>query len=1315
MKLSRLIFSFCLLLPLGFSSVVTAQSISQQLPFPIGESSLLSLFNKPIVFTEAEGFPLQHTNTITEDDQGFIWIGGLGGLVRFDGISFTPIPLCVEGNEQWHIRDLLFDSEEQQLWIATWGYGLLKLELNTYTCTQVYSGTTHQDKHLYWIHKAADALWLGKKKGITALPFDRDTVLDFSYTVRPQEEEQLAVNRVNNLISHQKDIVEDSLLWIGTVDGLLRFNLYSHQFKRYSYDPGTRDYPLVNSIRTIYQEHDGQLLLGTWGGGVLRFDPADGSFDRPAKRTADFGNTITSIVSGSDGQLLVHSTDGLQKLDPDSWAMGDRLENDFEKNLIYGCKFIDKAGRIFTGRWNNLVLYDPLLQQFPLYQLPSELVAGIGNEVKRVIGPDPNQVLWITVYKGKGIYRYNLENGTWSVIKVAGKNVYSPVFSSFLRNGNQLHLSNESQFHEFDPATFEVDMKIIWDDPSLIASNFLEHSDGSYWFSTQNHGLVRWQPEEQIRYMDELRHPSFPDHPLSLSDLEEDSLGNIWINSITGYSVYDYRRDTFFNFPYLLPDTTKLVDLNHIVQDKKGGIWLLSYGHGFMKVDPEHPERRGVFLFDDLIESNFQSGRIDQQGRIWLFSEQGLECFDPQKGASHFMENVYGLPDRLTGMGLLEDGRLYLGQPGGFQLFDPDSLQKNAIRPIPYISGFSVFDQPLATELPVHRLQELTLSPRQNFFSIQFSNINFTLPQRDSFAYQLEGIDPDWVYTQDRREVFYTDVPSGDYIFRLKSANSEGNWNTEIKTLAIHIATPWWKTTWAILAYLLLSGYLFYRLYRFHLSRRLALLESKRLQELHEWKNNFYINIAHEFRTPLTVISGITNEIKGHEKEKALIQRNSQRLLKMVNQILSLRKLESKHMELQSSPGDIARFLSYLSYSFQSLAHRKHLRLTYYADPESIPMAFDKEKMQQIVANLISNAIQFTPEYGKVEVGLSLLDNGRQIQLKVRDSGVGIPADHLDHIFDRFHQAENQEVRTGGGSGIGLALVKELVNLMKGSIEVKSEAGQGTTFIMLLPRIAAKLPEENTPYATNKKTRTTKERGYILLLEDDLDVASYLQSILQDQYRIDLAHNGREGLERAFREVPDIVISDVMMPEMDGFAFCTALKKDERTSHIPVIFLTAKATQEERLQGLKTGADAYLTKPFDKEELLIRLEKLLELRKEMQLHFRKKDVPDYQDPFLRKLQQVVEENLDDENFGTLQLCRAMAMSRTQLHRKIKALLDIPTARFIQLTRLHHARQLILTTDKSIGEISYEAGFKDPSYFTKLYVAEFEEKPSDTRK
>ena len=314
---------------------------------------------------------------------------------------------------------------------------------------------------------------------------------------------------------------------------------------------------------------------------------------------------------------------------------------------------------------------------------------------------------------------------------------------------------------------------------------------------------------------------------------------------------------------------------------------------------------------------------------------------------------------------------------------------------------------------------------------------------------------------------------------------------------------------------------------------------------------------------------------------------------------------------------------------------------------------------------------------------------------------------------------------------------------MEGQIEVESQVGKGTTFTLLLSRLQveedglqkdssngkpsgafdpvlffpASTLRESVPIEANKNAGISTGDNYILIVEDNQDVAYYLQTILQDQYRIGLARNGREGLDLAFEQIPDIVISDVMMPEMDGFAFCAALKKDERTSHIPVILLTAKASQVERLEGLKSGADAYLAKPFDKEELFIRIEKLLELRKEMQLRFRKKDshqLPDYQDVFLRKLQQTVEQNLEDEHFGTPQLCRAMAMSRTQLYRKIKAMLDIPTARFIQLTRLRKARQLILTTDKTIAEISYQTGFKDPSYFTKLYFAEFEEKPSETR-
>ncbi len=901
-----------------------------------------------------------------------------------------------------------------------------------------------------------------------------------------------------------------------------------------------------------------------------------------------------------------------------------------------------------------------------------------------------------------------------------------------------------------------------------------EDREGKIWVATWGGGLNRFDPDSGgfTPYQHD------PEDSTSLggnflSSLHEDSRGWLWIGGggalIEPFESavldrFDPGEEVFEHYfkQMELPAFSGIDAITDITDAQDGGLWISKRGV-IVHLDPESGEVRSFSPSDFSRNYNwYWSIHLDDVGGLWSTSLDGLAYLNPEN--QQFIILPWNkLPvgsnwwQPIEGVGA---DRLLVGGQGGCMRFSGQNILEALSDRLPKVilSRFDNQGEAVRSEYlspagkKIWEATRVTLPHDRNTFSLDLSVLYYREKEPIAIEYMLKDYDLGWRTMEVDEAASYFKAPPGYYTFQARVQSAAGLVAEPSLNLDILILAPWWRRWWAWTIYALTFLGLSYFFYRFQLRRKLAVTEARQLKEMDALKNRLYTNITHEFRTPLTVISGLTEEIQGYEKEKTLIQRNSRRLLGLVNQILSLQKLESRQMELRLTSGDIARYLNYLTESFQSLAQRKRLRLVYYADPESIPMAFDEEKMQQLVANLISNAIKFTPEYGKVEVGLSLTNSGKDVQLKVRDTGVGIPADQLEHIFDRFHQAENQHARSGEGTGIGLALVKELVKLMDGEIEVESNPSEsldssqrkGTTFTVLLPRLEAAesvLPKETSsskaansfdpalyfsastldtsaPVVSDQIIGASGLDKYILLVEDNQDVVYYLKTILQGSYRVGLARNGREGLEKAFEEIPDIIISDVMMPEMDGFAFSAALKKDERTSHIPVILLTAKASREERLEGLKTGADAYLTKPFDKEELFIRIEKLLELRKEMQVRYRKKDarqLPDYQDVFLQKLQQVVEKNLGDEHFSTPQLCRAMAMSRTQLHRKIKALLDVPTARFIQLTRLHRARQLILTTDKTIGEISFETGFKDSSYFTKLYVAEFEEKPSDTRK
>lgn len=517
--------------------------------------------------------------------------------------------------------------------------------------------------------------------------------------------------------------------------------------------------------------------------------------------------------------------------------------------------------------------------------------------------------------------------------------------------------------------------------------------------------------------------------------------------------------------------------------------------------------------------------------------------------------------------------------------------------------------------------------------------------------------------------------------------------------------------------------------------REISLQEERnkreQLRDLNELKNRFFTNITHEFRTPLTVIMGMGENIKGNEKEKELILRNSQNLLRLINQLLDLAKLEQGDLPLNMEQADVVAYTRYLTESFYSIAQEKNIRLTFYSEEERYLMDFDKEKLRYIVYNLLSNAFKFTPNGGKVILHL-MPENGFQ-RIRVQDTGIGIPPNKLPHIFDRFYQANDSDSNKTEGTGIGLAYTKELVKLLGGRIEVQSEVGQGTTFDCYIP-ISREAPLVNVESVKREETTVpvveeasadlmgsdTKDLPIVLIVEDNPDLVTYMKSILGRNYQLNIARDGEAGIQKALELVPDIVVSDIMMPIKDGYELCETLKSDIRTSHIPVILLTAKASQEDKVAGLRYGADAYLLKPFHEDELQVRMTKLIELRQQLQRRYegnepQNKDAPTLEDTFLEEVKTLVESQLDNPDLSIPELAKSMGMSQTQLYRKLKALTGGSPSKFVRLIRLETGKKLLIETDMNVSEIAYQVGFSDPNYFTKSFSEAYGSTPSDFRK
>ncbi|MCB0639984.1 MAG: response regulator [Phaeodactylibacter sp.] len=521
--------------------------------------------------------------------------------------------------------------------------------------------------------------------------------------------------------------------------------------------------------------------------------------------------------------------------------------------------------------------------------------------------------------------------------------------------------------------------------------------------------------------------------------------------------------------------------------------------------------------------------------------------------------------------------------------------------------------------------------------------------------------------------------------------------------------------------------------------------ENEKLEELDQLKSQFFTNISHEFRTPLTVITGMAKQIETNPdqlltKGLAMIRRNAYNLLDLVNQILDLHKVEAGAMPVHLMQADLIAYLQQIAESYEALAETKEIKLHFSTSEETLVMDYDAEKMLRIFSNLLGNGIKFTEQGGEVFFDIAKVDG--EVQLKVRDTGIGISQEQLPKVFDRFYQIERLIVPGKTGTGVGLSLVKEFVDLLGGRIEVESQAGEGTTFTLYF-QIHREAPEAQD-YDTSglmleqlllSRQPAISEAGKqmdnedldvpkVLVMEDHPDVAQYLISCLEGRYRVEWAADGEKGIERALEQIPDLIISDVMMPRKDGLQVCETLKTDTRTSHIPIVLLTAKADIESRIAGLKRGADDYLAKPFEKEELLIRLSNLLEQREKLRKHFQAlaaeegegmADANEPEDQFILQIRELIETNIEDENFGIHEVCRAIGMSRTQLHRKIKALTDRSTSSFLRSIRLNRARKILKTTDLNVSQVAYEVGFRDPKYFSRTFAEEFGFPPAEMRK
>lgn len=883
---------------------------------------------------------------------------------------------------------------------------------------------------------------------------------------------------------------------------------------------------------------------------------------------------------------------------------------------------------------------------------------------------------------------------------------------------------------------------------------FYEDSNGGLW-SGGEHAITRIKVDDQgeitfENFIAEFEGDAFP----LFQNIMESPDGTIWAVSDKG--LFRVKGNKLISWSFPAPVTPYPI-ITGLAIDTQHQLWLSTQGEGLWQC--RFNEKNEPVLIhqwsakDGLLSDVVLNVHVDEEDQIWAVSQSGICCLaDPSNEwlIRCYDESDGWLNQPSSQMQLLEstDSMLWAVGTTAITVFPLYSLPINPVAPNSFITQVQLFEG----KEDIYRFaenkegdgglpQNLSLPFNKNFLRFHFTTTSHTKEKKNKFRYILEGLDPDWNEGSQTRNILYPGLQAGTYTFKVKAANNDGIWEQKMTTFSFTILSPWYQTWWAYTLMILVLSAISYYAYRFRLDRKLQQQETFRLKELDRFKTRFYSNITHEFRTPLTVIQGMTDELEKDlqdqpQKKLNLIKKNSQKLLGLVNQILDLSKLRAGKLVPVLEQSDITLFLKYLLEAHESLAGLKQISLQFQAEKQPLIMDFDPKQLQLVVTNLISNAIKFTPEQGEIMVVVSqLASSGKaSLEIQVRDNGMGISAEDLPLIFDRFHQAS--PTYESQGSGVGLALVKELVEFMNGSISVESELGKGSTFFLRFPiqndapLMASPRPQEfqvgTITEGPIEETVIPAKNGLpvLLIIEDNIDVTYYLKGCLENEYQVLTCSNGEAGIEKAFELIPDLIISDVMMPKMDGFEVCRRIKTDVRTNHIPIILLTARAAMEDKLMGLDQGADAYLVKPFEKTELLIRLNKLMEVRRVLQQKYssallngqdQSKAVDNPIDVFMKKIEKAIIEGFQNEEFSVNELAEVVHLSRSHVHRKIKALTGMSTAIYIRKVRLQKSKELLQTTDLAISEIAYQVGFKSPVYFSQVFKETFGESPRKLRK
>ncbi len=1333
-------------------------------------------------YSSADGLSSVVISDIVQDSTGFIWIGTQDGLNRFDGHNFRVyknIP-----NQETSLNDNLIRSlhidQNGTLWIGTRkGAARYDPVFDRFSrLPGLLFGNQNNDKVRVYeiVSDKRNHIWIGmQENGI--FHYNPGTNLYTHYHARAEERNQLDSDFITGLYYD----IETDIVWFTTIDGGLQcIILPEGKVERFeSINSEILDNNTVSGIFPVKEKNTDYLWLQSYRN--LYKVPRDIQSAKKAQPcnifTANYQRSINDVIQTGTNNTWVGGAPLIQ-YQPEDKTIHSIKHSIFEPSSISDnnitCLYYDSFEVLWVGTENGLNKLDTRRKAFTFYSQTAKSNDRLPTGEVQAIYQDSHGTLWIGIrnnglYIKRGIQNKHIPFKNNELQGFSGKNI-----TSFLEDnegrlwigimGGGLNMIEDPEnVWKKDPTFqyFRVDQPAghylnTWNVRCITQEN--EHS---FWIGTLN-GIkhVTFIEENSSIEIDSVHtysHISGNDSSLIgdlVNDIYIDGKKNVWVATSQGLSFLPFEnreRGIFTNFfPDIKKNTISQNSVKKIFEGDTNTLWFATQGGGLFKYN------MGLKKFKNYTSEEGLSGSIiwgiqeDKRNNLWLSTNAGLWLFNTSLDTFRNFSTSDGLQNiEFSEFSSFKnkDGEIFFGGKNGLIRFHPDSIEDNPIPPRVAITSLRIFNQKievgdtlngeLVLDSAISQKRKLILSHKHNDFSFEFIGLHFASPDQNRYKYIMEGYDKTWKTAgAENRVATYTNLPPGKYVFKINASNNDGVWCNSPDSMVVQVSPPFWFTWWAYLIYLIIITSIFFLLLYFFRLRQ----KWQNELELDKLKLQFFTNISHEFRTPLTLILGplerLIEKRTAHENTLKMIKSNALKLQQLINQILDIRKVERGTNVLEPEPGDIVTFTKDIVALFYPLADQKKHHLSFKSDQQICHVNFDKEKLEKVIINIVSNAFKYTPDGGAIEVRVNTKKKNH-VEISIKDSGVGMSRRNITRIFERFYQIDQSVM---DGFGIGLALSYELIKLHRGKIEVESRTGEGSNFRVIIPsNLQAVKKETKTAELAEKKPepffeQETEEEEFpvdpdnskplIMVIDDNKDMRLYLRDYLMDKYQVRLAAKGETGIQEAIEKIPDLIISDVMMPGMDGYKLSSRLKTDIRTSHIPVILLTARQSEQSHKQGLETGADDYITKPFNMELLRLRIQNLLDNRQRVHRFFHQNsnsievddlDIGAFDKNFLDKAFKTITSNIDNEHFSVEEFAGEMALSRTQLYRKIKALTGKTPNRLIKISRMTRAAEMLREKQMTVSEVAYKTGFKDIAHFSRSFQQFFGKNPSEFRK